>query len=205
MQHHTKIANREDMLIKCQNESPLVQDLWRAAAITCLFVVWRNRNGVLYGSKKSSISSVMFQVRGVVKRAYDRSKKHMNNSTGDLEVLKAWKLPTKLKRAPRILECYWVAPPSTMIKVNADGCSRAVKSFQNDQVHWQIRAAWDKVKGLAEWIIVTNTWREVNFGADICSKEASHLAKGEKKWWDGRPAFVYRIEDMNTTYYRFVS
>ncbi|KAF9626403.1 hypothetical protein IFM89_033222 [Coptis chinensis] len=212
MQHHTRIANREEMFIKCRNESPLLQDLWKAASISCLVAV-------IYGNKKSSISSVMSQVRRAVNRANDRSKKHMHNTTRDLEVLKAWKLPPKLRKAPCTLECYWVAPPSNMIKVNADGCSRgnpknsgwgtllrdsngnvigayigglgiatnfiaesfaivegiskaaelgwklilvefdstaAVKSFQNDQVHWQIRAALDKVKELADWIIVTN-------------------------------------------------
>ncbi|KAF9602680.1 hypothetical protein IFM89_030568 [Coptis chinensis] len=68
MHHHLRIANREEMFIKCGNESPLLQDLWKAASIACLVAIWRNRNGVIYGSKKSSISSVMFQVRGAVKR-----------------------------------------------------------------------------------------------------------------------------------------
>ncbi|KAF9613722.1 hypothetical protein IFM89_010164 [Coptis chinensis] len=36
MQHQSKIANREDMFIKCRNESHLLQDLWKAVTITCL-------------------------------------------------------------------------------------------------------------------------------------------------------------------------
>ncbi|KAF9617042.1 hypothetical protein IFM89_033112 [Coptis chinensis] len=67
----------------------------------------------------------MYQVHGAVKRAYDRSKKPMNNTTRDLAVLKSWQLSAKLRKAPRTFECYWVALPTNMIKVNDDGCSRA--------------------------------------------------------------------------------
>ncbi|KAF9608715.1 hypothetical protein IFM89_010847 [Coptis chinensis] len=88
MHHHRRIANREEMFIKCRNDSLLLQDLWKAVSISCLVAIWRNRNGVIYGSKKWSISSVMYQVHGAVKRAYDRSKKPMNNTTRDLAVLK---------------------------------------------------------------------------------------------------------------------
>ncbi|KAF9614767.1 hypothetical protein IFM89_020621 [Coptis chinensis] len=81
MHHHTRIANREEMFTKCRNESPLLQDLWKAASISC-FAIWRNRNGIIYGSKKSSISSVMSQVRGGCKAIGLSLKVNLDNVFG---------------------------------------------------------------------------------------------------------------------------
>ncbi|KAF9611636.1 hypothetical protein IFM89_034107 [Coptis chinensis] len=61
MYHQIKIINKEDMFTKCKNESPLLQDLGRAASVTFLVAIWKNKNGFLYSNKKFSIIATMFQ------------------------------------------------------------------------------------------------------------------------------------------------
>ncbi|KAF9621334.1 hypothetical protein IFM89_019420 [Coptis chinensis] len=48
----------------------------------------------------------------------------MDNTPLELEALHALGLRNKLRRAPRILECYWTAPSPKYLKINADGCAR---------------------------------------------------------------------------------
>ncbi|KAF9612993.1 hypothetical protein IFM89_004797 [Coptis chinensis] len=60
-----------------------------------------------------------------VKRAHNKLSNGLtDNSVQDLAVLNAFSVQCKLRRAPKILECYWSRPPLGITKANRDGSSR---------------------------------------------------------------------------------
>ncbi|KAF9606518.1 hypothetical protein IFM89_025891 [Coptis chinensis] len=51
-------------------------------------------------------------------------------------------------------------------------------------------------KNEVEWLHISSTWQECNFGAD--ARKGASLPKGHTQWWDGRPDFLAaRIEHQD--------
>ncbi|KAF9624338.1 hypothetical protein IFM89_009621 [Coptis chinensis] len=78
----------------------------------------------MYDNRVSSYPQVRFLVRRAIIRAHHKSSGHMENSVHDLQILRHFKLHHKLRRAPKIFECFWLLPPPGILKINTDGCSR---------------------------------------------------------------------------------
>ncbi|KAF9625740.1 hypothetical protein IFM89_026702 [Coptis chinensis] len=81
----------------------------------------------------------------------------------------------------------------------------AAAAFNTNKVHWQCKAAWEQARHKMEWLLISSTWRETNFSADSCARKGASLPKGVKQWWNSRADFISRIEDPNSTYFRFDS
>ncbi|KAF9599986.1 hypothetical protein IFM89_002021 [Coptis chinensis] len=92
----------------------------------------------------------------------------------------------------------------TRLWIQTDSSSAAA-AFNTNKVHWQCKAAWEQARHKMEWLLTSSTWRETNFSADSCARKGASLPKGVKQWWNSRADFILRIEDPNTTYFRFGS
>ncbi|KAF9606636.1 hypothetical protein IFM89_027317 [Coptis chinensis] len=118
------IYSRTDVLNFCKSKSPLTKDIWSAATIACLVHIWKTRNRVLYDGGKVEKGQVRIHIKRAILRAHELSGGTMDNTPPELEALHALGLRNKLRRAPRILECYWTAPSLEYLQINADGCAQ---------------------------------------------------------------------------------
>ncbi|KAF5180300.1 Ribonuclease h domain, partial [Thalictrum thalictroides] len=121
---HSLPQKVEDLIVAMDRLSPLIKQLWQAASITSIVHLWKKRNKVLYDELNVSNMFILNEVKRSTTWAYSQSKRHMENSTQDLTIMKNLGLQTRFKSPPKVIECYWSLPPEGWIKVNMDGASK---------------------------------------------------------------------------------
>ncbi|KAF9594201.1 hypothetical protein IFM89_028858 [Coptis chinensis] len=56
------------------------------------------------------------------------------------------------------------------------------KCLSENQVHLLVKEDWERIRTKVN-IMITSTWREVNFRADVCAKKRASLPNEVKHWW----------------------
>ncbi|KAF9625178.1 hypothetical protein IFM89_020045 [Coptis chinensis] len=117
-------AKKEYLIARWAPKVGLTKDIWSAAAIACLVHIWKTRNRDLYDGGKVKKGQVRIHIKRAILRPHEFSGGTMDNTPLKLEALHALGLRNKLRRAPKILECYWIAPSPEYLKINVNGCAR---------------------------------------------------------------------------------
>ncbi|KAF9623384.1 hypothetical protein IFM89_001304 [Coptis chinensis] len=63
------------------------------------------------------------EIRKAIYRAYNLPKGYMDNPVHDLSSLHKLTVQMKYRKTPKMNECFWLAPPPGVIKINTDGSS----------------------------------------------------------------------------------
>ncbi|KAF5191552.1 hypothetical protein FRX31_018863 [Thalictrum thalictroides] len=81
----------------------------------------------------------------------------------------------------------------------------AVQAFGNEKVPWSMEARWVNAIAELHHVVISSTWREVNFSADLLANRGADLGPDINETFVGRPPFLRRVEDPYCCYPRFRS
>ncbi|KAF5188861.1 hypothetical protein FRX31_021554 [Thalictrum thalictroides] len=145
--HLATPKNIEDAIAARKKHSPLIKQLWQACVISSIVQIWKARNKKLYEEQDMRIHSIVNTVKRAACRAYNLSKKHMDNNIDDLRIMRNLNLPTRYKAPPKIIECYWSLPPRGWVKANTDGAAKGNPAIAGWGV--VLRNTEGKIEGVA--------------------------------------------------------
>ncbi|KAF9601180.1 hypothetical protein IFM89_017128 [Coptis chinensis] len=81
----------------------------------------------------------------------------------------------------------------------------AIEAFSTGKIPWPLSKTWGWCKSKLQRCMLSHTWREANFAADIAAKRGSSLDKDEVSVYVGILPWLYKWENPNELYFRFVT
>ncbi|KAF9617274.1 hypothetical protein IFM89_035218 [Coptis chinensis] len=81
--------------------------------------------------------------------------------------------------------------------------SKVMLAFVSNKVPWQLRKRWELCKRKLDLCLISHTWKEANFAADIAAKHGTSLIMGTMEVYVGRPPWLYKLKNPDYVYFRF--
>lgn len=104
--------------------SPQVKEVFRAAVINIIWVIWFSRNQIRFNNKAVTYQAAINMVLASTSLSSNCTTAHMHSTVAELAIMKHFKVDGHPRRATNIIQIDWHPPPCGWIKVNTEGTAK---------------------------------------------------------------------------------
>ncbi|KAF6158195.1 hypothetical protein GIB67_014989 [Kingdonia uniflora] len=111
-------TNLKTTLESCKHLSSYLNDIWKAAVLNIVYLIWIARNAFVLEGFSHSINDIKRRSLVAIKDAVGLSCNSMANSCLELSIVAALGVPIKARPLPRIQSTTWALPRYQEVKIN---------------------------------------------------------------------------------------
>ncbi|KAF6176706.1 hypothetical protein GIB67_005055 [Kingdonia uniflora] len=212
-QIQTGFSNLKPALESCHHLSSYLNDIWKAAILNIIYLLWRARNdsvfeGISFSTneiKRRSLAAIKDQLIGSPGKAGIGAvaRNHLGDVSGVLTI-GLGNTTNFFSECEAIIGALDWAVQKNRKKVWIESDSHtAISDFSKNHVPWPQRARWNRTKTKLAHIRFSHCWKVANFSASQASKRGVLLPAGNLESFLGRPLFLTKLEEPNVCYFRF--